>query len=55
MLVAQRARRIEVYRRDGRRWILDEYGGGERVRLESIGVELGVDDVYVDRVGPIVG
>lgn len=55
VLVAQRERRIEVYRRDGRRWILDEYGAGDRLSLESLGVELVVDEVYVDRVGPIVG
>jgi Uma2 family endonuclease len=54
VLVSQRERRIETYRRDGRRWVLDEYGAGERLQLESIGVELAVDDVYVDRVGPIV-
>jgi Uma2 family endonuclease len=54
VLVAQRERRIEVYRRDGRRWILDEHGPGERLLLASIDVELTVDEVYVDRVGPIV-
>jgi Uma2 family endonuclease len=54
VLIAQRERRIEVYRRDGRRWVLDEYGPGERAALESIAVELAVDEVYVDRVGPIV-
>jgi Uma2 family endonuclease len=54
VLVAQRERRIEVYRRDGRRWLLDEYGPGERLMLESISVELAVDEVYIDRVGPIV-
>jgi Uma2 family endonuclease len=54
VLVAQRERRIEVYRRDGRRWVLDEYGPGERLQLESISVELAVDEVYVDRVGAIV-
>ena len=54
VLVAQRERRIEVYRRDGRRWFLDEYGPGERLKLESIAVELAVDEVYVDRVGAII-
>jgi Uma2 family endonuclease len=54
VLVSQRERRIETYRRDGRRWFLDEYGPGERLQLESIVVELAVDDVYVDRVGPII-
>jgi Uma2 family endonuclease len=55
VLVAQRERRIEVYRRDGRRWHLDEYRSGERLTLEAIAVELSVDDVYADRLGPIVG
>lgn len=54
VLVSQRERRIETYRRDGRRWFLDEFGPGERLQLESIAVELAVDDVYVDRVGPII-
>lgn len=54
VLVSQRERRIDVYRRDGRRWHLDEYGSGERVAFESIAVELAVDEVYVDGLGPIV-
>jgi len=54
VLVAQRERRIEVYRRDGRRWQLEEFRSGEQLRLESISVELGVDDMYVDRIGAIV-
>lgn len=54
VLVSQRERRIETYRRDGRRWFLNEYGPGERLQLESIAVELAVYDVYVDRVGPII-
>lgn len=54
VLVSQRERRIDVYRRDGRRWILDEHGPSECVHLETVGAELAVDDVYVDAVGPIV-
>ena len=54
VLVSQRERRVDVYRRDGRRWHLDEYGAGERVVFESIAVELAVDDVYVDGLGAIV-
>jgi Uma2 family endonuclease len=54
VLVSQRERRIDVYRRDGRRWHLDEYGSGERVVLESVSIELGVDEVYVDGLGAIV-
>ena len=40
VLVAQQERRIEVYRRDGRRWILDEYGPGERLQLASSDVKV---------------
>jgi len=54
VLVSQRERRIDVFRRDGRRWHLDEFGPGERVVLESIDVALAVDDVYVDGLGSIV-
>jgi Uma2 family endonuclease len=54
VLVSQSERRIDVFRRDGRRWQLDEYGAGERVALESIAVELAVDDIYVDGLGTIV-
>jgi Uma2 family endonuclease len=54
VLVSQYERRIDVYRRDGRRWQLDEYGAGEKLQLESIAVEFSVDDVYTDGLGAIV-
>jgi Uma2 family endonuclease len=54
VLIAQRERRVEVYRRDGRRWHLDEYRSGDSFELESIKVELDVGELYVDRVGVIV-
>lgn len=54
VLISQRERRVEVYRRDGRRWHLDEFGAGERLQLESIGVELAVEELYQDRVGAII-
>jgi Uma2 family endonuclease len=54
VLVSQKERRIDVYRRDGRRWQLEEYGGGETFELESIRVAVTVDDVYVDALGTIV-
>jgi Uma2 family endonuclease len=54
VLVSQRERRIEVYRRDGRRWYLDELRSGEQLHIESLAIDLSVDDVYVDRVGVIV-
>lgn len=55
VLISQRERRVVLYRRiDNRRWQLDEYVAGDRVRLESLAIELAVDDQYVDRVGVIV-
>lgn len=54
VLVSQHERRIDVYTRDGRRWVLDEYRTGETLRLESISVALAVDDIYTDALGAIV-
>ena len=54
VLVSQRERRIDVYRRDERRWNLDEYGAGETFSLASISVELVVDEIYADGLAPIV-
>lgn len=54
VLVSQHERRIDLYTRDGRRWILDEYGIGETLRLESIGVSLAVNDAYTDALGSII-
>ena len=53
VLVSQRARRIEVYRREGAgaEWILSEATSGEQVRLPSLGVALSVDEVYRDPLG----
>ena len=55
VLISQRERRLEVYRRDGRRWLLEEYGPGDRLPLSSLAIELAVDEIYIDRLGPIVG
>jgi Uma2 family endonuclease len=54
VLVSQRERRVDVYRRDGRRWVLDEHLRGEQVKLESLDVTVAVDDLYVDGLGSIV-
>jgi Uma2 family endonuclease len=55
VLVSQRERRIEIYRRrENRRWQLDDHGAGDRLRLESLAIDLAVDDLYVDRIGIIV-
>lgn len=55
LVVSQRERRVEVYRRTGpRRWSLDEHGAGEAVTLTSIEATFAVDDVYSDALGSIV-
>ncbi|MGE0790422.1 MAG: Uma2 family endonuclease [Sandaracinaceae bacterium] len=54
VLVSQRERRVDVYRRDGRRWTLDEHRQGEMLNLEAISASLDVDDLYRDGIGPIV-
>lgn len=51
VLVAQRAQRIEVYRRDGERWVLTEHGPGATLELPSIGARIPVDEVYRDPLG----
>ncbi len=48
VVVYQGRRCIEVYRRDGRRWVMEEYGAGEHARLESLDVSLDVDGIYLD-------
>jgi Uma2 family endonuclease len=48
VVVHQARRCIEVYRREGRRWVMDEYGPGEEAVLESLGIRLDVDAVYFD-------
>ncbi len=48
VLVSQNARRVEVYTREGARWVLSETEGVGEVTLSSIGVALRVDDIYRD-------
>ena len=52
--VSQLERAIDVYRRDGKKWVIEPYGPGESLRLESIEVAIAVDDVYGDALGTIV-
>jgi Uma2 family endonuclease len=52
VLVSQRARRLEVYRRRDERWSLDEAGVGQTLHLESIDAALSVDEVYRDPLAP---
>jgi Uma2 family endonuclease len=47
VLVSQRERRVEVYQRaERRRWMLTDWGPGERAALSSLELELSVDEVY---------
>lgn len=46
VLVAHEEQRIEVWRRDEDRWQLQLARGGAAARLEAIGCELPLDDVY---------
>lgn len=48
VLVSQRARRVEVFRRTAEGWTLHEAGPSERLRLASIEATLSVDDLYRD-------
>jgi Uma2 family endonuclease len=54
VMVSQLERRVDVHRRDGRRWQLEEHFTGERVGFAAIDVELAVDDIYVDALGAII-
>jgi hypothetical protein len=51
VLVSQEERCVEVDRRDGRRWIVEDFFSTERFGLN---IKIAVDDLYVDRVGVIV-
>jgi Uma2 family endonuclease len=53
VLVAQKERRIEIFRREGQnedqpRWTFEEAVGGGTIKLLSLGIELAVNDVYDD-------
>ena len=50
VLVSQNTRPIEVFRRREASWVLTEAGGGESVKLDSLGIALPVDEVYFDPV-----
>jgi len=52
VLVAQKTQRIEVYRREGERWVLTEHGPGTMAELPSIDARFSVDEVYRD---PLAG
>lgn len=69
LLVSQTTRRLELFRRQppsegdlglaresmrGGSWLLVSAAAGERIRLESLGIELDVDAVYFNPMTPVV-
>ena len=48
LLVWSQERRVQLWRRDGRRWVVEDFVGNASFRLETIGTDLGLTDVYGD-------
>ena len=48
LLVDSERARVHHLQRDGVRWLIEDVGPGERLRLEAIGAELDVDQLYRD-------
>jgi len=48
VLVTQKTPRIEVFHREGERWVLTSHGPGTTVDLPALDVSIRVDDVYRD-------
>ncbi len=46
VLVSQDERRIECFRRDGARWIYEEAGPGESLRIGGVEVDVSIDELY---------
>jgi hypothetical protein len=46
VLVSQHEPRVETFRRDGRRWIYEEFGPGETVTVAGADVTFDVDSLY---------
>jgi len=50
VLVSQSEQRIECYRRDGTRWIYEEAGPSETLRIGGIEVDVAVDVLYASTI-----
>jgi Uma2 family endonuclease len=48
VLVAQDARRVEIYSREAKRWSLQVLSPPEMIALPAIGAELMFDEIYED-------
>jgi hypothetical protein len=54
VIVAQDRRFAALYRRTGDVWQLHDVEAGGVLRLESLGIDLALDDIYSDDAGVIV-
>ena len=50
LLVDSRSMRIEIYRKEQKKWIYDAFETGDKVELASLGVRFPTIDVYEDVV-----
>ncbi|HKV60202.1 MAG TPA: hypothetical protein VJO32_18070, partial [Ktedonobacteraceae bacterium] len=50
MLVDSRSMRIEIYRKEQKKWIYDAFEAGDKVELASLSVRFPAIDVYEDVV-----
>ena len=48
LVVWSRERRVELWRRDGRRWVVEDFVGNAAFRLETLSATLGLADIYGD-------
>jgi Uma2 family endonuclease len=48
LLVASDRPAIEHFSRAGDRWVLTDLGPGDTIRLESLGIEIPLDELYTD-------
>lgn len=56
VMISQKQARIEVYRRKGTQWVLDEYKGlAFACKFESVGVEVPLAEIYREVQLPATG
>ena len=53
VLVSQTEQRIEAYRRDGTRWIYEEAGPSETLRIGGLEVDVAVDSLYANALATV--
>lgn len=48
VLISQWEQRVEVFRRNGKFWLLQTYTAGESIELQSINLQISMDAIYED-------